>query len=203
MNEYRNHPKQRNEERWAEIPGYDGLYEISDQGRVKSRGRMRRAVAPRNGREYEYMTVGRILKNQKSSSGYWQVCLHKNGVGSIKSIHRMMAVAFIPNNNNHPFINHKDGDKSNNSLDNLEWCTNSQNIKHAYEVLGAVAWARGRTGALNPHSKRVVQRTMGGDIVKTWEAAADAHRAGFDSGCITRCCQGKSTYHKGFLWTYA
>lgn len=103
------------EEEWRPVKGYEGLYEVSNMGRVKSLHR----------------SQGIILK-QGTSHGYMKVGLHKNGTCSTKKVHRLVATAFIRNPNNYEFVNHKDGNKKNNTVDNLEWCTRSYNMRHAY-----------------------------------------------------------------------
>ena len=97
---------------WKDIKGYEGLYQISNLGRVKR------------------VTTGRILKGGKDKDGYLMVKLYKNNIRSNKKIHRLVAEAFIPNPENKPQVNHADENKTNNSLDNLEWMTAKENINH-------------------------------------------------------------------------
>lgn len=97
---------------WKDIEGYEGLYQISNLGRVKR------------------VTTGRILKGGKDKDGYLMVKLYKNNIRSNKKIHRLVAEAFIPNPENKPQVNHADENKTNNSLDNLEWMTAKENINH-------------------------------------------------------------------------
>ena len=109
------------EEVWKPIKDYEGLYEISNLGRVKSLN-------------YRGTGKGKILKNIKDRKGYLKVCLTKNGRHKIFRVHRLVAEAFIPNPNNYPIVNHKDEVPSNNCVDNLEWCTyaynNTYNNRH-------------------------------------------------------------------------
>ena len=94
---------------WKDIEGYEGLYQVSNLGRVKNIKR------------------SRLLKPCPDTNGYLRVDLFKNSKMSHKRVHRLVAKAFIPNPNNHPVVNHKDADKSNNDVSNLEWCTMKYN----------------------------------------------------------------------------
>src|SRR5690625_5079628 len=115
---------------WKPIEGYEGLYQVSNFGRVKSNDRK-----VWNGRGY-YNKSGRILKNSLTTTGYWKVELYKNGERKSWRVHRLVAKAFIPRVRGKNMINHKDGDPLNNHVSNLEWCNQSENMKHAYEKIG-------------------------------------------------------------------
>ena len=105
------------EEIWKDIEGYEGLYQVSNLGRVKS------LKYNKTGRE-------RILKIDKNKNGYLYILLYKNNKRKHYRIHRLVANAFIENPNNYPYINHKDECKSNNNVNNLEWCSPKYNINH-------------------------------------------------------------------------
>lgn len=107
------------EEKWKEIDGYNGLYLISNMGRVKSK-----------------FGVGRILKLTISSTYCFKVDLYIDSVSSTHKVHRLVGQAFIPNPDKKPVINHIDGNPLNNVVTNLEWCTQKQNIRHSIDVLG-------------------------------------------------------------------
>ena len=115
-------------ETWKQVPGYEGLYEVSNLGRVKSLGRPR------------CLRGGRILKQQDNGFGYLLCQLCKAGKRRMASTHRLVAAAFIPNPDDKPQVNHKDGCKHNNRADNLEWCTNSENQLHKFRVLGCKSY---------------------------------------------------------------
>lgn len=104
------------QEVWKDIAGYEGLYQVSNFGRVKSTPRAR--------------TKGGLLKPQHDRKGYIVFGLCKNGRNRMLKAHRLVAEAFIPNPGNLPEVNHKDEDKANNCADNLEWCTTPYNINY-------------------------------------------------------------------------
>ena len=106
------------EEVWKDIEEYEGLYQVSNLGRVKS---LNRYIISSNGKTLFYKE--KILKLRKNKHGYLYVFLYKNTVQKFYTIHRLVANAFIENPNNYPCINHKDENKENNKVSNLEWCT--------------------------------------------------------------------------------
>lgn len=124
------------EEIWKPVSGYEGFYEVSNLGRIKS---LRRDVAIPNSK---LGTVGyrtypeRIKPCVENRRGYYQVTLSKETKHRTLSVHRLVALAFIPNPDNKPYVNHIDGNKKNNCVSNLEWCTASENNWHASLVLG-------------------------------------------------------------------
>ena len=112
-------------ETWKDIKGYEGLYQVSDSGRVRSVDRVEKCGT------FVRKRKGIILKEIINRGGYCQVNLTKDGVGHTKEIHRIVATAFIPNPLGLPQVNHIDCDKTNNSIDNLEWVTVDENTAHA------------------------------------------------------------------------
>ena len=130
------------EEIWRSIDGYEGLYEISNMGRVKT------------------YRSNKVLKNSVRPRGYLFVTLYNGGTHKSHSIHRLVAQAFISNPNNYPIINHKDGNPSNNIVSNLEWCTYSYNEIHKYTVLGYTNHFKGKR-----HRKESI------DKMKSWQHA--------------------------------
>ena len=113
---------------WLPIKGYEGIYEVSNDGQVKSLER-------ETWYGYGYMThKERILKATPGKSGYVILTLSYNGARKKQLLHRILAETFIPNPKGLPHVNHIDGNKSNNSLDNLEWCTHSENIQHSFDT---------------------------------------------------------------------
>lgn len=116
------------EEIWKDIEGYEGLYQISNLGRVKS---LKRYSKYKNSKRF---INEKIIKLQKSKNGYLRVELCKNNIKKKYLIHRLVGYAFLNNYDNNLEINHKDGNKQNNNVENLEWITRSENERHAYKM---------------------------------------------------------------------
>lgn len=185
-------------EKWKNIKGFETEYQISNLGNVKSLGRERGV-----NKSGKYFQKEKILSLIVKNTGYIQVTLSKNKVQSAKLVHRLVAENFLSNPKNKKQINHKDGDPSNNRIDNLEWCTPSENGIHSYKVLGAIPYTRNRFGKDSPKSRMVVQKELNGHLIKIWGSGMDAVReGGFESSSITRCCRGESKTHRGYLWSY-
>ena len=121
------------EEIWKDIPEYKGLYQVSNLGRVKSLPRI-----VNNGRSYGrfVLTKEKVMKQRHDKDGYLRITMTKNGKQKVISVHRLVALAFIPNNENKKQINHINGIKDDNRIENLEWCTNSENQLHSIHILG-------------------------------------------------------------------
>lgn len=128
---------------WKDIQGYESLYQISNLGRVKS---LKRKCG--QGNNNSRMVNERIRRDRVNSRGYCYVSLHKNGKRKTFTIHRMVGLAFIINPKHYPEINHIDGIKTNNNVNNLEWVTTSMNIKHAYSI-GMKETMRGESSNLS------------------------------------------------------
>ena len=130
-------------ENWKPVVGYEGLYEVSDQGRVRSVDRI-----TRDGRRWK----GRVLSTSKVSSGYLHTVLSVDGKYDHVYVHRLVADAFVPNPQGKLEVNHKDGNKKNNVASNLEWVTHSENGLHSFRVLGRKA-AKSMLGKPSPCRK--------------------------------------------------
>lgn len=116
------------EERWVDIEGYEGMYLISDRGRVMSLSRLRK-----NGNG-DYRQKTKILSNSLTSTGYYKVDLKKDNKRKVFRVHRLVGIAFVENPDGKPQINHKDGNPLNNHHTNLEWTTQAENVRHALEM---------------------------------------------------------------------
>lgn len=180
------------QEIWKDIAGYEGLYQVSNYGKVKSLN-------------YNHTKTEKVLCKKQHKSNYVTVMLCKNGENKNKSIHILVASAFIPNPNSYPCVNHIDGNKKNNNVDNLEWCTHKQNIEHAIKTGLANHYGMlGRTGAKNKLSKKIVQYDLQGNVVNRWDCISDAARFyGVRPGNINNCLSGRNKTYKGYIWRYA
>jgi len=177
---------------WKDIKGFEGRYKISSYGRVKS------LFKKRNSDIYKKF----IMKNRIGGTGYLTVGLRLNCKTKNFNIHRLVAEHFIDNPLNKSQVNHKDGNKKNANVENLEWVTPSENGIHAYKNNLSKAWNNGLRGSETGKYRSVFQVWEDGKY-KKWDCISDAVREnGFDSGCITRCCNKENSNHKGFIWIY-
>lgn len=165
---------------WRDIAGYEGLYQVSNLGRVKSLG---------NGRTCK---TSRILKFIKTKVGYLYVQLCKDGKRKGFRVNRLVAEAFIPNTDGKPEVNHIDEDKANNSVENLEWVWPKDNINHGTR----------NERVAKKLSKLVLQFTLDDEFVREWESTKECGRNGFSQGAVAACCRGEYKQHKGYIWKY-
>lgn len=168
---------------WKDIKGYEGLYQVSNYGRVRSLNYNR--------------TFKCVILKQNNVRGYKQVGLHKNGNLKNFFVHRLVATAFIPNPENLQEVNHKDENPQNNNVENLEWCDRRYNIN--YLNRNKKVSDKNTNGIL---SKVVLQFTKDGRLVREWPSANECCRSGFSKGHISKCCRGERKTHKGFIWKY-
>ena len=117
-------------ELWKDIPSFEGLYQASINGEIRSLNHIRK-----NGTN-EYLQTGKILKLNKNHSGYLQVRLSKNGIAKTYRVNRLIALTFIDNPLNKETVNHINGNKLDNRVENLEWATRKEQTKHMHEILG-------------------------------------------------------------------
>lgn len=188
---------------WKDISGYEGMYQVSNQGRVKSLARLthfKNGKKPRQEKE-------RVLKPVKHQKGYLKAQLRKNDKLKSYFIHRLVAEAFIPNPLGKEQVNHKDGDKSNNFTDNLEWTTQSENLKHSYHVLGSHknAIKAMKEPRIKAKSIPVVVYDTEGNFIKEYPSQASAARdLGVSSGNINNVVKRRPHYHSlnGYVFRY-
>lgn len=176
------------QEEWKDIIGYEGYYQISNMGRVKS---LFRKVIMKNGR---FKTIKESIIVQKlTGPGYLQVAFSRNNIKIYRDVHRLVALYFISNELNLPQVNHKDEDKKNNVYTNLEWMTAKQNVNHGTGI------QRGAAAI----SKPVRQLSVSGELIKIWPSAMVAEReGGYDQCCIWERCNGIKKLHRGYKWEY-
>lgn len=174
---------------WKPVKGYEGLYEVSNLGRVKS---LDRVIIEKNGKKIAIK--GKILSQQKNKRyGHRYVYLSKGSKPIKNYVHRLVAQAFIPNPDNLPQVDHIDGNTSNNCVDNLRFCTNYENCNYPLTI-------KSRIKSHNP--QKVYQYTLDGKLVKVWDRVRDAVKEGFCDTSIYSACKGKYKQHKGFIWSY-
>ena len=163
------------EEIWKDKKDYEGHYQVSNCGRVKS---------IKFGKE--------IILKQNIKGGYYSVVLSKNGILKNYLVHRLVAEAFLDNPDNLPQVNHKDECKTNNIVSNLEWCDRKYNVNYG---------SRNKRAA-EKLSKIVLQYDLNGNFTKEWKSTRECDRNGFRSQHVVDCCNGKLKKYKGFLWEY-
>lgn len=157
---------------WKDVPGYEGRYFVSNTGNVRNRLDLR-------------------LKTCKNDRGYPHVWLYRNGKQNSIAVHRLVALAFIPNPMGFPEVNHINGIKTDNRVDNLEWCTISHNRLHSAYVL-------------QHESGKPKRPVVCLDTGVAYRSVAEAARAvSGDKQNIVNCCRGKRRSHKGLRWAYA
>lgn len=181
---------------WKPIAGYEGLYEVSNTGRV----RKLRFINNRANKEKVF-----DIKPKNNGTGYLKVFLYKGGKARQMLVHRLVADAFLDKQDGKGFVNHKDGNKHNNNADNLEWCTRSENMKHAYMKGLAHAQAKGKYGKDNPKAIPVSMFSKDGKLLATFGSLIDAAMfiGAKSSGQICSCCKGRLKTAHGYVWRYA
>ena len=174
------------EEVWADIQGFEGYYQVSNLGRVRSLPRT--VKMHRAGKTYDMHHNGRILRQSVRKDGYLLVQIFKDSKYFTCVVHRLVAKAFLDNPLNLPEVNHIDGDKKNNKVSNLEWCTRSRNIKHAFE--------HGLIDKRNMKCNRKSVRRSDGVMFKSLTEAAAASDAYVSN--ISKCCHGELEHTAGY-----
>ena len=160
---------------WKAVKGYDGKYLVSTEGRIYSTKRKRH------------------LNPYISNRGYLHVDLCINGKKESKKLHRLVADAFVPNPEDKPDVNHLDGNKTNCQVHNLEWCTKSENLRHAYQI-----------GLRTPNWKAVSVFDIDGEYLCSFRSMKEAEeRTGISHISISRCCCGFTKTAGGFVWKHA
>lgn len=172
------------QEIWKDIKGYKGLYQVSNYGNIRSLGKHV------NGRNSKRFVKGKIIKLFDDKDGYKIVNLYKKSKMKQFRIHRLVAIAFIPNPNNYPIINHKNEIKNDNKVENLEWCSNKYNCNY---------------GTRNDKiRKRINQYDLQGNYIKSWDSIIQVERElNIFHSRIIEVCKGKRKQIGGYIWKYA
>ena len=161
---------------WKRIENWE-RYEVSNLGRIRN------------------AETGKEIKTRSDKEGYRLVTFSINNVQSTKKVHRLVAAAFIPNDENKPQVNHKDGNRANNNAENLEWCTSSENHLHAYRELGRIA--------KNEKAGRPKKKVLCIETGEVYESAMAAARAiGGKQGPLSTVCRNERSSYMGKHWRY-
>ena len=170
---------------------YEGLYKVSNLGKILS---------------LDYKNTGKaeLMNPSDNGRGYLRVCLYKNGEDKWCLVHRLVAETFLENPENLPEVNHKDEDKTNNFVflnedgtvnkkkSNLEWKNHRDNLNHGTR----------NERIAKANSKRVLQLSLSGELIREWESTQECGRNGFNQSAVAKCCRGERKTHKGFRFMY-
>lgn len=179
---------------WKDIVDYEGYYQVSNLGRVRSLDRF-------VGKETMQLKKGKIRQAAKDKYGYLSLILHKNGIAKNHFVHRLVAEAFIPNPDNKPQVDHINTNKEDNRVENLRWSTCLENINN--EISKTKRKQTSKKGSESPYSIIILQYNKNGELIKEWgsikEAASYLNKS---NSLIIKCCKGKLPYAYGYKWSY-
>lgn len=184
-------------EEWRDIKNYEGLYQVSNLGNVR-RLRFINNHVNKNKVYPIALTDG--------FGGYKKAVLYKGGKYENRYVHRLVAEAFLANPEEKPQVNHKDGNKNNNASTNLEWCTRSENMLHAYRTGLTHAAAAGKYGSDSKKARPVamIDKETGKTLCVFGSLIDAAHHVGAKKSChIVSCCKGRLKWAYGYMWRYA
>ena len=194
------------EETWKDVVGFEGYYKVSNNGKVKSVDRY--VDGKLNSKRFQ---KGKPMTIQKSKKGYCVIVLHKNNQYYQKQVHRLVAESFIENTYNKEQVNHLDMNKDNNRADNLEWCTNLENMRHSYSNGNhggfnenkLIAVRKNQLIAAKKREISVVQFDLKMNLINTFNSITEASI--LTKSCaskISSCCRGNRKTCNGFIWKY-
>lgn len=175
---------------WKDIEGYEGLYQVSNFGRIKSLSR-------KDG----FFNMPTRIKKQNISNHYFAVGLSKNGIYKTMHVHRIVAKAFLQNPDNLPQVNHKDENKLNNRVDNLEWCSAKYNVNYGTCTKRRAKTQRESGCQINNKASSVPVKCLENNII--YPSIREAERKlNFDGSCISKVCRGVRKRVGGFTFAY-
>ena len=170
---------------WKTIKGYEGYYEVSDDGRVRSLDRV-----VKNFGNFRRCLKGNEMKLSIAKSGYYVVNLRKERTTKVFTVHTLVAQAFIDNPNNYPTVNHKDGNKLNNTVDNLEWVSYGENNIHAI-----------KHNLRKPRGVQISQFDLSGNKIAVFRSVAEASRkTNISRESISLCVNHYTHSAGGYIW---
>lgn len=179
-------------EEWKDIEDFKGYYQISNKGRIRSLDRY--VIANKDGGikllKGKIMKLTRVKGRQEGKNNYLVVNLRKEGRNKVCLVHQLVCRYFIPNPNNLPTINHKDGIKYHNNVGNLEWASYSDNNQHAYD-----------NALKQPRGINIGKYSLDGKLLTTYKSAMEAERIdGFKRTSISHCVNGRQDTYCGYIW---
>lgn len=176
------------------IKGFENLYKISNLGNIQSLDRIEHIIY--KNKDFYRIKKGKLLKKTINTNGYYYITLHSED-GSITTIaiHRLVASHFLDNPNSLECVNHKDENKLNNNVDNLEWCSYEYNNNYGIKKEKLKVSNKWR-------SKEVVMLDCNGNIIKEYLSMCSVKDDGFDVGAVFRCCNNKQLTHKNNIFKY-
>ena len=181
------------EEVWKPIKGYEGLYEVSNYGRVRSLDRYVNSASSKTGYQ---LAKGRILKQCiNTETGYSVIQIYKNHKKKGCNVHKLVAEHFIPNPNNYRTVNHKDGNKANNKVDNLEWVSQSDNLIHSYKEL------KRPVNKPSVHKQKIYYTTKNGKVYYAESIAEASRQTGVSETQIRRLINNKKPSRDGYTFS--
>lgn len=181
---------------WKDIKGYEGYYQVSNMGRIKSVARERKT---KGGGLYQIKES--IKKQELSKRGYLRTLLSKNKNMKHFQIHRLVAQAFVSNPYNKPEVNHINEDKTDNRVENLEWMTRTENQNHG-TALERMMNTKIEKGIIKKMCKPVLQYDLNGNFIREWGSTMECEKSGYNRGHVASCCRGEEKTHKGYIWKY-